>query len=48
MEIVVGRLTQMYLEKYIMKTSCMISSQTGYMWLFEVLKVIKVSVLMHL
>lgn len=32
------RLIQIYLEKYFMKTPCMISSQTDNMWLIEVLE----------
>ena len=35
---VCGRLIQVYLEKYILKTPCMTSSQTGYIWLMEVLE----------
>ncbi|KAK3210956.1 hypothetical protein Dsin_015662 [Dipteronia sinensis] len=34
---VCGRLIQVYLEKYVLKTPCMTSSQTCYIWLMEVL-----------
>ncbi|KAK2658841.1 hypothetical protein Ddye_005374 [Dipteronia dyeriana] len=35
---VCGRLIQVYLEKYILKTPCMTISQTGFIWLMEVLQ----------
>lgn len=35
---VCARLIQIYLEKYLMKTPCMTSSQTGNIWLMEVLE----------
>ena len=35
---VCGRLIQVYLEKYILKTPCMTSSPIGYIWLMEVLE----------
>lgn len=35
---VCGRLIQLYLEKYVLKTPCMTSSQTGFIWLMEVLE----------
>ncbi|KAK3228977.1 hypothetical protein Dsin_000858 [Dipteronia sinensis] len=35
---VCGRLIQVYLEKYVLKTPCMTSSQTSFIWLMEVLQ----------
>ncbi|TXG72981.1 hypothetical protein EZV62_001560 [Acer yangbiense] len=35
---VTGRLIQVYLEQYVLKTPCMTSSQTGFIWLMEVLQ----------
>ncbi|KAK2644287.1 hypothetical protein Ddye_019482 [Dipteronia dyeriana] len=35
---VCGHLIQVYLEKYILKTPCMRSSQTDFIWLMEVLQ----------
>lgn len=35
---VCGRLIQLYLQKYVLKTPCMTSSQTGFIWLMEVLE----------
>ncbi|KAK2634649.1 hypothetical protein Ddye_029441, partial [Dipteronia dyeriana] len=35
---VTGRLIQVYLEQYVLKNPCMTSSQTGFIWLMEVLQ----------